>query len=149
MRAVVQRVTRAKVTVDDEVTGEVARGLLVYLGVGAGDDETTAHTMAERLATLRIFEDDRKRMSLDVATADGAVLVVPQFTLYGDVRKGRRPDFTAAMEPVRAEVLYLQVVELLRARGLAVGVGRFRAHMLVDAVNDGPVTILVDSERVF
>lgn len=149
MRAVVQRVARGRVTVGERVTGEVGRGLLAYLGVGAGDDEAAADFTAEKIATLRVFEDDRGRMSLDVAGAGGAVLVVPQFTLYGDVRKGRRPDFTAAMEPARAAELYERVVANLRARGLAVATGEFRAHMLVDAVNDGPVTILVDSARLF
>lgn len=149
MRAVVQRVSRARVTVDARVTGEIARGLLAYLGVGGGDSETEAAYLAEKIATLRVFEDERGRMSLDVASAGGAVLVVPQFTLYGDVRKGRRPDFTAAMEPLRACELYERVVALLRARGITVATGEFRAHMMVDAVNDGPVTILVDSARTF
>ncbi len=149
MRAVVQRVSRAKVTVDERVTGEIGRGLLAYLGVGSGDGEAETEYLADKIATLRVFEDERGRMSLDVATAKGAVLVVPQFTLYGDVRKGRRPDFTAAMEPARANDLYERVVALLRARGLTVATGEFRAHMMVDAVNDGPVTILVDSARAF
>ncbi len=149
MRAVVQRVSRARVTVDDEETGAIGRGLLAYLGVGGDDGEAEAAYLADKLATLRVFEDDRGRMSLDVVAAGGAVLVVPQFTLYGDVRKGRRPDFTAAMEPVRANELYERVVALLRARGITVATGRFRAHMMVDAVNDGPVTILVDSARTF
>lgn len=149
MRAVVQRVSRARVTVDERLTGEIGRGLLAYLGVGAGDDEPEAAYLAEKIATLRVFEDDRGRMSLDVTAAGAAVLVVPQFTLYGDVRKGRRPDFAGAMEPARANELYERVVALLRARGLTVATGEFRAHMMVDAVNDGPVTILVDSARVF
>ncbi|MFO0652778.1 MAG: D-aminoacyl-tRNA deacylase [Polyangiales bacterium] len=149
MRAVVQRVSRARVTVDERVTGEITRGLLAYLGVGGGDGEAEAAYLAEKIATLRVFEDERGRMSLDVVSAGGAVLVVPQFTLYGDVRKGRRPDFTAAMEPLRACELYERVVALLRARGITVATGEFRAHMMVDAVNDGPVTILVDSARTF
>lgn len=149
MRAVVQRVSRARVTVDARVTGEIGPGVLAYLGVGAGDDEPEAAYLAEKIATLRVFEDDRGRMSLDVTAAGAAVLVVPQFTLYGDVRKGRRPDFAGAMEPTRANELYERVVALLRARGLTVATGEFRAHMMVDAVNDGPVTILVDSARAF
>ncbi len=149
MRAVVQRVARARVTVDDRVTGEIHRGLLVYLGVGAGDDERGAVYLVEKVATLRVFEDERGRMSLDVAAAGGAVLVVPQFTLYGDVRSGRRPDFTAAMEPVGANALYERVVALLQGRGLTVATGEFRAHMMVDSVNDGPVTLLVDGARQF
>lgn len=149
MRAVAQRVSRAKVTVDARLTGQIERGILVYLGVGASDGEAEAVYLADKIASLRVFEDDRGRMSLDVAAAGGAVLVVPQFTLYGDVRKGRRPDFAAAMEPVRAAELYERVVSLLRAKGIPVATGEFRAHMLVDAVNDGPVTILVDSARTF
>jgi D-aminoacyl-tRNA deacylase len=149
VRAVAQRVSRAKVTVDARVTGEIERGILVYLGVGASDGEPEAVYLADKIASLRVFEDDRGRMSLDVSAAGGAVLVVPQFTLYGDVRKGRRPDFTAAMEPVRAAELYERIVSLLRAKGITVATGEFRAHMLVDAVNDGPVTILVDSARTF
>ncbi len=149
MRAVVQRVSRARVSVGERVTGEINRGLLAYLGVGAGDDEAAAEYLADKLATLRVFEDDRGRMSLDASAVGAAVLVVPQFTLYGDVRRGRRPDFTAAMEPARASELYERVVALLRERGLTVATGEFRAHMMVDAVNDGPVTILVDSARAF
>jgi D-tyrosyl-tRNA(Tyr) deacylase len=145
----VQRVSRARVTVAARVTGEIAAGLLAYLGVGAGDDEPEAAYLAEKIATLRVVEDDRGRMSLDVTAARASVLVVPQFTLYGDVRKGRRPDFAGAMEPARANELYERVVALLRARGLTVATGEFRAHMMVDAVNDGPVTILVDSARAF
>lgn len=149
MRAVVQRVTRGRVTVGDRVTGEIGRGLLVYLGVGAGDDEAAGKYLVEKVASLRVFEDDRGRMSLDLAAVGGAALVVPQFTLYGDVRGGRRPDFAAAMEPVRANDLYERFVAGLRARGLAVATGEFRAEMLVESVNDGPVTLLVDSARLF
>lgn len=149
MRAVVQRVARARVTVDERVTGEIALGLLVYLGVGAGDDEGDARYVVEKVATLRVFEDERGRMSRDVAAVGGAVLVVPQFTLYGDVRSGRRPDFTAAMEPAGANALYERCVALWRERGLAVATGEFRAHMRVESVNDGPVTLLVDGARQF
>lgn len=149
MRAVVQRVARARVTVDERVTGEIGQGLLVYLGVGAGDDESDARYLVEKVATLRVFEDERGRMSRDVAAAGGAVLVVPQFTLYGDVRSGRRPDFTAAMAPAGANALYERCVALWRARGLTVATGEFRAHMRVESVNDGPVTLLVDGARQF
>jgi D-tyrosyl-tRNA(Tyr) deacylase len=149
VRAVVQRVARGRVTVGERVTGEVARGLLVYLGVGAGDDEAAARYLVEKVATLRVFEDDRGRMSLDVTAVGGALLVVPQFTLFGDVRSGRRPDFTGAMEPVRANALYEDFVAGLRARGLTVATGEFRAEMQVESVNDGPVTLLVDSARQF
>lgn len=144
-----QRVASARVRVDDRVTGEIGRGLLVYLGVGAGDDEKSADYTADKVAGLRLFEDDRGRMSLDVATVGGALLVVSQFTLYADVRSGRRPDFAQAMEPARAQQLYEHVVARLRGAGLAVETGEFRAHMRVESVNDGPVTILVDSARLF
>ena len=149
MRAVVQRVMRARVTVDERVTGEIAQGLLVYLGVGAGDEEGDARYLVEKVATLRVFEDERGRMSRDVAAVGGALLVVPQFTLYGDVRSGRRPDFTAAKEPAGANALYERCVALWRERGLTVATGEFRAHMRVESVNDGPVTLLVDGARQF
>jgi D-aminoacyl-tRNA deacylase len=149
MRAVVQRVSRATVTVEQRTTGSILHGLLVYLGVGLNDEETDVTYLVEKVATLRIFEDSNGRMSHDVSQANGSVLVVPQFTLYGDVRSGRRPDFTSAKEPVAANLLYETFVSLLRQRGLTVATGEFRAHMLVEAVNDGPVTILVDSQRTF
>ena len=149
MRAVAQRVAEARVRVGGRVVGEIARGLLVYLGVGAGDDEAAAGYMAEKLVGLRVFEDAAGKMSLDLPTVGGAVLLVSQFTLYGDVRKGRRPSFDKAMEPVAAEALYRRVAELMRARGVVVETGVFRAEMLVESVNEGPVTILVDGARVF
>jgi D-tyrosyl-tRNA(Tyr) deacylase len=145
----VQRVASARVCVDDRVTGAIERGLLVYLGVGAGDDEKAADYTADKVAGLRLFEDDRGRMSLDVASISGALLVVSQFTLYADVRSGRRPDFAQAMEPARAQQLYEYVVARFRDKGLVVATGEFRAHMRVESVNDGPVTILVDSARLF
>lgn len=149
MRAVVQRVLEGRVRVGERVTGEIRRGLLAYLGVGTGDDEGAGDYLADKLAGLRVFEDSAGTMNLDVLSAGGAVLVVPQFTLYGDVRSGRRPDFTAAMEPVGANALYERVVALFRGRGLTVATGEFRAHMMVDSVNDGPVTLLVDGARQF
>jgi len=149
MRAVVMRVSRATVTVDTRTTGTIGPGLLIYLGVGAQDTDADAVYLADKLGGLRVFEDASGRMNLDLAATSRAALVVPQFTLYGDVRRGRRPAFDAAMEPVRAEALYRRVVELLRGQGLTVETGEFRAHMLVDAVNDGPVTILLDSARTF
>lgn len=149
MRAVVQRVLRARVSVGGRVTGEIRRGLLVYLGMGSRDGTADVVYLAEKIATLRVFEDDRGRMSLDVASSGGEVLVVPQFTLYGDVRRGRRPDFTAAMEPDGARALYERTVALLRERGLTVATGEFRAHMEVESLNDGPVTLLLDSARSF
>ena len=149
MRAVAQRVCEAKVTVDGETVGQIGGGLLVYLGAGHGDDHAAADWMAGKLVGLRIFPDDKGKMSRDVVETGGAVLVVSQFTLYGDVRKGRRPSFDDAAEPVRAKALYERVCSALAARGLTVQTGRFGAMMRVDGAVDGPVTILIDSERQF
>jgi len=149
MRAVAQRVAEARVRVGGRVVGEIAKGLLVYLGVGTGDDEAAAVYMADKLAGLRVFEDEAGKMSLDVSTVGGAVLLVSQFTLYGDMRRGRRPSFDRAMEPVAAEALYRRVAELIRGRGVVVETGVFRAEMRVESINEGPVTILVDSAREF
>lgn len=149
MRAVVQRVSRAEVRVDGAVVGKISRGLLVYLGVGAGDAPADAGYIAEKIAGLRVFADDAGKMNLDVRAVGAEVLVVSQFTLYGDVRKGRRPGFDAAMEPVRANEMYLDVSARIAALGPRVATGTFRADMEVDAVNDGPVTILLDSTKLF
>ena len=149
MRAVAQRVLEARVRVGGEVKGAIGRGLLVYLGVGAGDDEAAAAYLAEKVVGLRVFEDGAGKMSLDLQTVGGAVLLVSQFTLFGDVRRGRRPSFDRAMEPIAAEALYRRVAELMRARGVVVETGTFRAEMMVESVNEGPVTILVDSARTF
>lgn len=149
MRAVVQRVSRAEVRVEGEVVGRIGRGLLVYLGVGAGDGSAEAALLAEKIAGLRVFADDAGKMNLDVRQVGGEVLLVSQFTLYGDVRKGRRPSFVDAMEPLRANEIYLDVAARVAALGPRVATGRFRADMDVDAVNDGPVTILIDSARAF
>jgi D-tyrosyl-tRNA(Tyr) deacylase len=149
MRAVAQRVAEARVRVGGRVVGEIGRGLLVYLGVGAGDDEAAAAYLADKVVGLRVFEDAAGKMGLDVAAAGGGVLLVSQFTLYGDVRRGRRPSFDRAMEPVAAEALYRRAGALMRARGVVVEEGIFRADMLVESVNEGPVTILVDSAREF
>jgi D-tyrosyl-tRNA(Tyr) deacylase len=137
------------VVVDEETVGAIGRGLLVYLGVGQGDDANDAELMAGKLATLRIFTDDEGKMSRSVEEIEGELLVVSQFTLFGDVRKGRRPSFTDAAPPELAEQLYLRVVEHLRARGLGVATGRFRASMDVRSRVDGPVTILIDSRKAF
>lgn len=149
MRAVAQRVSSARVIVGGEVTGEIAHGLLVYLGAGKSDTPAEARWMAEKLAGLRIFADDADRMSRDVRDTRGAVLVVSQFTLYGDVRRGRRPSFDDAAEPEKARLLYEQVCERLAAMGLRVATGRFRATMDVQCSVDGPVTILIDSDKTF
>jgi len=149
MRAVVQRVSAARVTVGTETTGAIEHGLLVYLGAAKTDDAQTSGWMALKIAGLRVFEDAEGKMSLNVADVGGAVLVVSQFTLYGDVRKGRRPSFDAAAPPDQALALYEGMCAELRALGLKVETGRFRATMTVHAQVAGPVTILVDSERAF
>jgi D-aminoacyl-tRNA deacylase len=149
MRAVVQRVSRGEVRVDGKSVGAVGRGLVVLLGVARDDGEQDARAMADKLAALRIFEDPAGKMNLAVAEVGGGLLVVSQFTLLGDVRKGNRPGFTDAAAPEAADALYRQVCELLRARGLAVATGVFRADMQVELVNDGPVTILLDTRKAF
>jgi D-tyrosyl-tRNA(Tyr) deacylase len=149
MRAVVQRVDRASVKVDDEITGEIGRGLLVLLGVAQDDAESDADYLAEKIAGLRIFEDDAGKMNLSVMDIAGAVLAVSQFTLYGDARRGKRPSFDAAARPERARELYEYFVNRIRAAGLRCETGRFQAMMEVSLVNSGPVTILVDSKKTF
>jgi D-aminoacyl-tRNA deacylase len=149
MRAVVQRVSRAKVSVNGEVTGEIGCGLLVLLGVGAGDAVSDAEYLAEKIAGLRIFEDENGKMNRGVAEIRGAVLVVSQFTLYGDVRRGKRPSFETAAPPAKARQLYEYLVARIAAAGLACETGRFQESMQVELVNDGPVTILLDSAKAF
>ena len=149
MRAVVQRVTRAKVTVNDWVTAEIGSGLLVLLGVGQSDSEQAADYLAEKIVGLRVFEDAEGKMNRSVQEAAGAVLAVSQFTLYGDVRRGKRPSFDAAARPEQARKLYEYFVEKVRAAGVRCETGRFQEMMQVELVNDGPVTILLDSEKVF
>jgi len=148
VRAVVQRVERAEVTVADAVVGQIGRGVLVYLGVGVGDDEAAGTYVAEKIVNLRIFSDETGKMNRSVLEVGGAVLVVSQFTLYGDVRRGRRPAFDGAMEPVGAERLYEFVVGQIRALGVPVQTGVFRADMRVDSAVDGPVTVLVESRQL-
>jgi D-tyrosyl-tRNA(Tyr) deacylase len=145
VRAVVQRVSRARVTVDDEETGHIEAGLLVYVGVGPDDSSDEINWLIAKIATIRIFPDDQGRFDRSIEDTGGAVLVVSQFTLYGDTRRGRRPAFTSAAPPEVAEPLIEQLIDSLRVRGINVAAGRFGAHMLVDAENDGPVTILLDS----
>lgn len=145
MRACVQRVSRARVTVRGEVVGQIDQGLLVLLGVAADDTETDARKMAEKIAGLRIFEDSQGKMNLALADTSGAMLVVSQFTLLGDCRKGRRPSFTDAAGPDLAEKLYQVFTQTVSAAGIPVATGRFREHMEVELVNDGPVTLLIDS----
>jgi D-tyrosyl-tRNA(Tyr) deacylase len=147
MRAVVQRVTFARVRVDERTVGEIGRGLLVFAGVEKGDGPSDIDYIASKVHDLRIFNDAEGKMNLSVAEADGAVLVVSQFTLCGDCRKGRRPSFDAAESPAVARPLYEGLVAALRALKLNVATGEFQAHMQVELANDGPVTILLDSRR--
>jgi D-tyrosyl-tRNA(Tyr) deacylase len=144
MRAVVQRVARAAVTVDEEVVGEIGRGLLVLLGVAHDDEKAEAAALVDKLLGLRIFPDDDGRMNRSVTDVDGEVLVVSQFTLLASVRKGRRPSFTDAALPAVAEPLVAHVVELIRERKTKAASGAFGAHMQVELVNDGPVTLVLD-----
>jgi len=149
MRAVVQRVSRAKVTVSNWTSGEIGLGLLVLLGVGHEDTEADATYLAEKIAGLRIFEDEDGKMNRSVQDAGGSVLAVSQFTLYGDVRRGKRPSFDAAAPPDHARRLYEFFVDRIRAAGLSCETGRFQEMMQVELVNEGPVTILLDSGRAF
>ena len=149
MRAVVQRVTRARVTVGDNVAGEIGRGLLILVGVGHEDSEAEADYLADKIAGLRIFEDDSGKMNRAVGEVQGSVLVVSQFTLYGDVRRGKRPSFAAAAPPETARTLDEYFVARIRVAGLRCETGKFQERMRVELVNDGPVTILLDSSKAF
>ena len=149
MRAVIQRVSRAKVTVGDMVSGQIGRGLLVLLGVAQTDKDADADYLAQKVAGLRIFEDDAGKMNLSVTDIKGSLLVVSQFTLYGDARRGKRPSFDAAAPPQEARQLYEYFVARVRAAGLPCETGQFQEMMQVELVNDGPVTILLDSTKLF
>jgi D-tyrosyl-tRNA(Tyr) deacylase len=149
MRAVVQRVSRASVTVDGRITGEIANGLMILLGVGHNDSSGVAVSMAEKIANLRIFEDDQRKMNRSLLDVKGSVLVVSQFTLYGDARGQRRPSFVAAAPAEQANNLYEEFAEALRRLGVTVATGIFGAMMAVELVNEGPVTILLDSDKAF
>ena len=149
MRAIVQRVKNAQVSVDGNIVGQIGAGLLVYLGVGKDDNETDAVFIADKIANLRIFADSNEKMNLSVKDTAGQVLVVSNFTLFGDCRKGRRPGFDLAAEPDCANRLYEKVVELVKAEGLEVQKGVFAAYMDVTASNDGPSNFLLDSKRQF
>ncbi|MCX5643901.1 MAG: D-aminoacyl-tRNA deacylase [Phycisphaerae bacterium] len=149
MRAVIQRVAEAKVEVDGQVIAAVGAGLLVYLGVGQEDTEVDAQFMADKLANLRIFADEAGKMNRSVMDIGGGVLLVSNFTLQGDCRKGRRPGFDAAADPQLAEPLYEKVAELIAREDIPVAKGSFGAHMHVASINDGPVTFLLDSKKVF
>ncbi len=149
MRAVIQRVQSSSVTVDGKIVGKIDRGLLILLGVGHGDDIQDLNYMVDKILGLRIFQDDEDKMNLSVQDIGGEILVVSQFTLYGDVRKGRRPSFTNSAHPDIANRLYEEFVRKMKDRGIRVEKGIFGAHMDVELVNDGPVTILLDSDKVF
>jgi D-aminoacyl-tRNA deacylase len=149
MRAVIQRVERAQVRVGDRVTGEIGLGLLVFVGVGLEDTAAAGQMLADKIANLRIFDDVHGRMNLSLLDLKGEALVVSEFTLYGDCRKGRRPNYVRAAKPERARPLYLGFVEALGQRGIGVAAGEFQAMMHVELVNDGPVTLLLDTERPF
>ncbi len=149
MRAVVQRVSRAKVTVNGLVAGEIGPGLLVLLGIGKGDSQAQADYLADKVAGLRIFEDENGKMNRSVMDAGGAILAISQFTLYGDVRRGKRPSFDDAAPPQQARELYEYFIQRLRAAGLRCETGRFQEMMSVELINEGPVTILLDSAKNF
>jgi D-tyrosyl-tRNA(Tyr) deacylase len=149
VRAVLQRVSSARVRVDGTVVGEIGRGLLVLLGVGRHDTAADAAAIAAKIATVRIFDDPAGRMNLAVGDVQGGVLLVSQFTLFGDTRGGRRPSYIEAAPPAQANAIYEAVVAAVRDAGLPVATGVFRAHMAVELVNDGPVTLLVDSAKAF
>jgi D-tyrosyl-tRNA(Tyr) deacylase len=145
MRACIQRVSRASVAVAGESVGQIGLGMLVLLGVAQDDDEASARLLAEKIIGLRIFEDPEGKMNLSLAEVGGAMLVVSQFTLLGDCRKGRRPSFTAAAPPEQAERLYEVFVEIVASQGIPVATGQFRQHMAVELINDGPVTLILDT----
>lgn len=149
MRAVIQRVTRASVKVSGETVGQIEKGLLVLLGVAQDDTEADADYLADKIVGMRVFEDADEKMNLAVTEIGGAVLAVSQFTLYGDVRRGKRPSFDAAARPEQARRLYDYFVEKIRAAGIRCETGKFQAMMEVELVNDGPVTIPIDSRKVF
>ncbi len=148
MRAVIQRVTSAVVKVEGKTVGKIAKGLLVFLGVGDGDTDTDLNYIADKTAGLRVFSDAEDKMNLSVTDIEGEILVVSQFTLYGDCRKGRRPNFTASMEPNRAEEMYEKFIDIIKAKDISVAHGEFGADMKVSIENDGPVTILLDSTKI-
>ena len=149
MRAVVQRVKSAEVEVDGKTTGEIGQGLLIFLGIGEGDSAKDCEYLANKIAHLRIFSDDKDLMNLSLIEIGGAALVVSQFTLWGDCRKGRRPSFMRAAKPERARELYEHFIGLLRGNGMNVATGEFQEMMDVHLINDGPVTLLIDSSKTF
>ena len=149
MRCVIQRVTQASVTVGEELVGKIGRGYMILIGVSSEDTDKDLRYMAEKVPNLRIFEDEAGKMNLSIKDVDGEILAVSQFTLYGDARGGRRPSFSTAARPEQANALYEQLVAAWREQGIHVATGRFRAEMQVSLVNDGPVTMLMDSTKLF
>ncbi|SES73440.1 D-tyrosyl-tRNA(Tyr) deacylase [Natronincola peptidivorans] len=149
MRAVIQRISEGKVVIDNTISGEIKKGLLVFLGVGHDDTSEDVKYLAEKIMNLRIFEDKNDKMNLSVTDVEGKLLVVSQFTLMGDCRKGRRPSFTDAAKPLQAEDLYEEFVSFCRNTGIEVATGIFQADMQVHSINDGPVTMLIDSKKLF
>jgi D-aminoacyl-tRNA deacylase len=149
MRAVIQRVGHARVSVDGRVVGEVGAGIVVLLGIGKGDSNDNARYLAEKTAKMRIFDDANQKMNVSLLESRGAALVVSQFTLYGDLSRGRRPGFERAAAPAEANRIYEEYVVRLRSLGVPVQTGVFQAHMVVELENDGPVTILLDSDKLF
>ncbi|OGP55805.1 MAG: D-tyrosyl-tRNA(Tyr) deacylase [Deltaproteobacteria bacterium RBG_13_52_11] len=149
MRAIVQRVKEARVSVEEQVIGEIKKGLLVFVGVGTGDQEADADYLAAKILQLRVFEDAEGRFNRSLLDIKGGILVVSQFTLFGDCRKGRRPSFSDAAEPQQARELYHRFVIKLQENAIPVATGEFQAHMSVELVNDGPVTLLLDSKKLF
>jgi len=147
MRAVVQRVSRASVSVDGQVTGQIGRGLLVFLGIGKEDSQADIDFIADKVANLRVFEDAGGKMNLSVKDICGGILLISQFTLFGDCRKGRRPDFTQAGPPELAKTLYEKTVEAIAEKGIPVQTGIFAAQMEIDLLNNGPVTLVLDSKK--
>lgn len=149
MRCVIQRVTQASVTVGEELVGKIGRGYMILIGVSSEDTDKDLRYMAEKVPNLRIFEDEAGKMNLSIKDVGGEILAVSQFTLYGDARGGRRPSFSTAARPEQANALYEQLVAAWRAQGIHVETGRFRAEMQVSLINDGPVTMLMDSTKLF
>ena len=149
MRAVIQRVSKASVTADSMITGEIDAGLLVFLGIHKDDSKKEIQWLTDKIINLRIFEDDAGKMNYSLLDTGGAILVVSQFTLYGDCRKGRRPGYSTAASPDNAKNMYLDFIHTLQQTGITTASGRFQAHMDVALVNDGPVTLLLDSSKLF
>lgn len=149
MRAVIQRVSRSKVTVDNKIVGEIGKGIMVLIGLNSTDDEKVMDYMLDKIINLRIFEDDNEKMNLSLSDINGELLIVPNFTLYGDARKGRRPGYSNGASPSEAEGIFARFVEKAKECPLKVETGIFQADMQVEIVNDGPVTLLLDSDRVF